>query len=315
MALEKVVVAGGTGFIGSRLVQTLVDRGVDVTVLTRNAASARHLPTNVKTQPWAPDPLKAVGGDWVGWQSTLEDADLVVNLCGEPVVARWTESGKQAIIDSRVKPTDALAEAIGKLPREKRPKCVVSTSGVGYYGVSDAARFTEQSSSGHDFLSDLCRDWEGATQPIADAGVRVVIMRTGVVLGTGGGALARMLPAFKFFLGGPVGSGRQWVSWIHVDDLVAMYIRAAEDSSVSGVYNATGPEPVTMGDMCAALARALNRPNLFPVPAIALKVLFGEGADVVLTGQHATPKRWLAEGFDFKYRDIDAAMRAIAKEA
>jgi uncharacterized protein len=315
MALERAVVAGGTGFIGSQLVRTLVDRGVDVTVLTRNAASARHLPAAVKAQPWAPDPLKAVGDDWVGWQSCLEDADLVVNLCGEPVVTRWTEAGKRSIIESRVKPTSALADAILKMPEDKRPKCVVSASGVGYYGVSEDARFTEDSSGGRDFLAVLSKDWEGAAKPIADAGVRLVIIRTGVVLGTSGGALARMLPAFKFFLGGPVGSGRQWVSWIHLDDLVAMYIRAGEDPTVSGVYNGSAPAPVNMNDMCASLARALNRPNLFPVPPIALKVLFGEGADVVLQGQHAAPKKWLSEGFEYKYGDIDTAMQAIAREA
>lgn len=316
MTLGKVVVAGGTGFVGSRLVRALVAKGADVTVLTRSQSSARHLPAKVTARVWTPDQETAVGDMSHGWEGVLEGTDLVVNLCGVPVVTRWTDTGKREIKESRVKTNSTLADAIVKMSPGNRPKCFVSASGVGYYGVSDDAIFTEESKPAkNDFLAEVSVAWEEAAKPIADTGVRVAIMRFGVVLGVGGGALARMLPAFKMFVGGPVGSGNQWVSWIHIDDLVNMIIRCGEDTSISGAYNATAPRPVTMGELSASLARSLNRPNLFPVPDFVLKTVLGESASVVLSGQQVLPKRWEKKNFEFAYPDIDSAMTAVAKEA
>lgn len=316
MSIGKAVVAGGTGFIGSRLVKALVDKGTSVTVLTRSASSASHLPKDVTVQTWAPDKLKAVGQDWLNWENSLKGADLVVNLCGTPIVAKWDEDGKRSIVESRLKATQALVDAIKALPVEDRPKCVVSPSAVGYYGVSDNAQFNEQASlARNDFLASVCEQWEAAAAPLRNLeGVRLVTVRIGVVMGLGGGAMARMLPFFQFFLGGPIGRGSQWVSWIHIDDLVNMFITAGESDTMTGVYNGTAPNPVTMSELSASLARALNRPNLFPVPGVLLKLVFGPAADVVLEGQRVLPEHWLADGHTFKYGTIDAAMSAIAKE-
>jgi uncharacterized protein len=317
MTLGRCVVAGGTGFVGTRLVRALVDSGADVTVLTRARSSAGHLPAGVTAQVWAPDKLAAAGDDWVGWQKALEGADLVVNLCGEPVVARWNEAGRKGILESRLKSTTAIAEAIAGMEAAVRPKCVVSTSAVGYYGVSEDAEFDEGASPAKgDFLADVSVKWEAAAAPIADAGVRLAVFRLGVVVGVGGGALSRMLPFYKAFLGGPIGSGSQWMSWVHVDDVVGMIMKTGEDEGISGVYNATAPKPVTMAEFSASLARALGRPNLFPVPGIALKIALGEASSIVLQGQKVLPRRWETDGsYTFKYPDIDSAMDAVARES
>lgn len=318
MTLSNVVVAGGTGFVGSRLVRALVSAGSKVTVLTRFRSSTGSLPKETEVVVWAPDKLAAVGDDWVGWERSLAGADLVVNLCGEPVVAKWDDAGKKSIIESRVKSTRTLAEAIAKMSEEERPKCFASASAVGYYGRSAAAVFDENASAAeNDFLADVCVQWEkAATEPLqAVEGTRVVIVRTGVVMGVGGGALARMLPAFKFFVGGPIGSGEQWVSWVHIDDLARIYIEAGENESMKGVYNATAPNPMTMGEVSQSLADALNRPNLFPVPGFVLKAVLGGASSIVLEGQKVLPKRLLAAGFKFKHEKVESAMQAVAEEA
>lgn len=313
MALDKVVVAGGTGFVGSRLVRALVADGASVTVLTRSISSGAHLPRAVTLQQWDPEGSM----DEAALADILRGADLVVNLCGAPVVSRWSAVGKAAILSSRVKPTSLIARAVTSLSESERPKCVVSTSAVGMYGSwpGECAVVDENGPVGPatDFLVDVCKQWEDAAAPMIDT-TRLVIMRLGVVLAPGGGALARMLPVFQLGAGGPVGSGAQLVSWVHADDVVKMIIAAAERTDVAGVYNATAPAPVTMGDMSISLARALRRPCLFPVPGLALRVAFGEGAQVVLEGQRVVPKRWLSQGYDFAFPTIDEAMGAVAKE-
>lgn len=314
MSLGKVVVAGGTGFVGTRLVRALVARGADVTVLTRARSSAGHLPAGVTARPWAPNKLIAVGDDWLGWQEALEGADLVVNLAGQPVVSRWSAAGKAAILGSRVDATTAIADAVAACT--VKPRVVVSASAVGFYGSSEEATFDEGASKAKgDFLAEVSERWEAAAEGVKEAGVRLVKLRFGFVVGVGGGGMSMMLPFFKFGLGGPVGSGRQWMSWVHVDDIVEMIVKAGEDESVEGVYNATAPEPVTMGEFSKALAKALRRPNLLPVPGIALKVLLGDASSVVLQGQRVVPKKWEDEGFKFQYPDIDSCMEAVAKEA
>lgn len=313
MALDKVVVAGGTGFVGSRLVRSLVADGVAVTVLTRSISSGSHLPRDVTLQKWAPDS----DADETKLGDVMRDADLVVNLCGQPVVSRWSESGKAGILSSRIKPTSLIARVVAGLPESERPTCVVSTSAVGLYGSWPATcpELDESSTAGaaSDFLVNTCKRWEAAAAPLSGV-TRHVTLRFGVVLAPGGGALANMLPVFQLGAGGPVGSGLQYVSWIHADDIVQMIKTAANQPDVSGVYNATAPNPVTMAEMSSALARALRRPCFFPVPGLVLRTVFGEGAQVVLEGQRVLPKRWLAQGYDFSFSSIDGAMAAVAKE-
>ncbi len=314
MALGKVVVAGGTGFVGSRLVQQLISEGSSVTILSRSEASSSQ-PLEVTTQKWAPS-----SDSESTLFDTLANADLVVNLAGAPVVSRWSKEGKAEILSSRVDSTSLIARAIAAMPEDTRPKCVVCASAVGYYGswpyLNGAPEVDEANEAGGeaDFLVDVCRQWEEAGKVAMDK-TRWVTLRLGVVIAPGGGAMLRMLPVFQAGLGGPVGNGMQAVSFIHADDLVGMILAAGKDASINGIYNATAPSPTTMAEMSKELAKALGRPCLFPVPAIALKLLYGDGAQVVLEGQRVIPTKWLARGFEFKYPTIDAAMKAVAEEA
>jgi len=304
MSLGKVVITGGTGFVGSRLIKTLLPSASEVSVITRTPG-AKALPLEVTQHSWDDDISSVVSG-----------ADVVVNLAGAPVVQRWTADGKESILSSRVSSTKALADAIEKLPESSAPRCVISASAIGYYGSwpNTCYDLTESSDSGgdSDFLVKVCKSWENAAAVITKS--RLVTLRIGVVLAPGGGACERMLPIFNLGAGGPIGSGKQAVSWIHADDLVEMIISAAGDESISGVYNATAPQPSTMSEMSVALAGALGRPCLFPVPELALKVLYGDGASVVTQGQRVLPKRWTDSGFQFKYENIEDAMKAVATE-
>lgn len=314
MSLSKVVIAGGTGFIGTQLSKALLSQSSSVTILTRKPPTSSKISANY--QSWSAKANESE--DLSEWEQALMDADLVVNLCGHPVVSRWTPEGKDLIVNSRVETTEALVNAIKKIPSERRPKCFIGSSAVGYYGVSQDAKFDETSAPAKgDYLSDVCVKWEKATTDglAGVEGVRTAIVRIGVVMGVGGGALERMLPAFKLFVGGPVGTGQQWVPWVHIDDLVRVFIQVGEDGSKTGAFNATAPTPVTMGELANALGKALGRPSLFPVPGFVLKLAFGEGADVVLQGQQVIPKRLTESGFEFTYADIDSAMKAVADVA
>jgi uncharacterized protein len=238
----------------------------------------------------------------------LEAADGVVNLAGEPIAEkRWSPDQLRRLEDSRLETTRALVEAMAALA--KPPAVLVNASAVGYYGTSLEQRFDETSPAGSDVLSRLCRDWEAAAEA-APAACRVVIVRIGIVLGPDGGALGRMLPVFRAGFGGPIGSGRQWMSWIHRLDLCRLITAALEDSSYRGPYNAVAPQPARMVDFAAALGRTLGRPSLLPVPAPVLQLLLGDGASVVLEGQRVLPGRLDEQGFDFRYPDLSAALAA-----
>ena len=303
----KVAVTGGTGFVGSRLVERLQSLGHEVILLTRNPRPAQQMfPKEVYTgvQVVAYDPMQL--GDW---QQVLVGCEGVVNLAGEPIAeARWTPEQKQTILNSRVVTTQNLVEAMRQA--DPHPRVLVNASAIGFYGTSEVATFDESSSSGDDFLAQVCQQWEAAAKAAESRGTRVVILRLGIVLGPGG-ALAKMLPPFRMFAGGPIGTGRQWFSWIHRDDVVDLIVTALTDSSWQGIYNATAPHPVRMTELCKQLGRVLNRPSWLPVPSFALEALLGEGAKVVLEGQRVLPSQTLAAGFKYEYPDLPQALEQV----
>jgi uncharacterized protein (TIGR01777 family) len=286
----NVVVAGGSGFIGTPLVRALLARGADVAVLSR-------------------DPARVRDGRGVGWAAVGEavrEADAIVNLAGENVGGgRWTAARKQRILQSRLDATRKLVEALRAAP--ERARTFVNASAVGFYGLHGEEALDESAPSGSGFLAEVTRQWEAAARE-GDAFARLVILRFGVVLGEGG-ALAKMALPFRLGVGGRVGSGRQWLSWIDRDDVVRMILWALDNEAVRGVYNATSPEPVTNAEFTRALGRALHRPALLPAPAFALRLLFGQMADeMLLEGQRVLPARAAREGFVFEYPNLDRAL-------
>jgi len=297
---ETVAITGATGLIGQRLVSKLASQGARVKVLTRNPSSAQAKFVGVRN-------VTFVGPS--DWETSIAGCTAVVNLAGEPIANRWDDRVKAEIVRSRVDTTKRLVKAINALEPSKRPKVFLSSSAIGFYGSSETATFNESSPSGNDFLADVCRKWEAAAN---EAQVdRVVIIRTGIVLAKEGGALGKMLPVFQLFAGGPLGSGRQWFSWIHRDDLVRLMTDALKDKKFKGVYNGTAPNPVRMGEMCAELGNILGRPSWLPVPGFALQTLLGEGAMVVLEGQKVLPGRATEAQFQFQYSDIRSALRSL----
>ncbi|MEG4227540.1 TIGR01777 family oxidoreductase [Microcoleus sp. N9_B2] len=303
----KVAIAGATGFVGSRLVEKLQAAGHQVVVLSRDAAKAgRVFPAsaypNLEVVAYTP----AESGDW---QKSIAGCDAVVNLAGVPIAEeRWTEARQQAILDSRRLTTAKLVEAI--VNANPRPSVFVSASAIGYYGTSETAEFDETSLAGNDFLAAVCKDWEAAAQPAKNAGTRLAILRLGIVLGMGG-ALAKMLPPFKLFAGGPLGTGKQWFSWVHREDVVDLILYALQNSQVEGVLNATAPNPVRMNELCQTLGEVLKRPSWLPVPGFALEMLLGDGAKLVLEGQRVLPKQTLASGFQYQYPTLKLALEEI----
>ncbi|MBD1908634.1 TIGR01777 family oxidoreductase [Funiculus sociatus GB2-A5] len=294
----KVAIAGGTGFVGSRLVERLLAEGHQVLILTRNPASVKPAPS-VEVVAYNPKESGA-------WQQSISGCDAVVNLAGEPIAEkRWTPEHKQEIINSRKIGTQKIVEAISKA--NPKPSVLVSASAIGYYGTSETATFEESSPSGNDFLAQVCQEWEAEAQKVKDTGTRLVIVRIGIVLAMGG-AIGKMIPPFKMFAGGPIGTGKQWFSWIHRDDLVNLILFALQQREVEGVLNATAPNPVRMNEVSQTLGEVLNRPSWLPVPAFALEVLLGDGAQVVLEGQQVLPKRTITQGFDYQYPSLKQAL-------
>lgn len=305
----KVVITGATGFVGSYLVKRLQEAGDRITILTRNADRAsRVFPKSAfpNLEIVSYNPLES--GDW---QKVISGCDGVVNLAGAAIgEGRWTAERKQEIINSRKIGTQKLVEAIAKA--EQKPSVLVNASAVGYYGTSEAATFEENSPPGNDFLSEVCIAWEAEAQKVKDLGVRLAILRLGVVLGMGG-AIAKMLPIFKLFAGGTIGTGKQWFSWVEVDDVVNLIVATLKRPEMEGVYNATAPNPVRMADFCHALGDVLHRPSWLPVPAFALELLMGDAAMVVLEGQKVLPNRTLESGFAYKYPDLKPALKSFLK--
>ncbi|MCW3064584.1 MAG: hypothetical protein JWN32_1756 [Solirubrobacterales bacterium] len=296
----RVVLTGASGLVGSNVVAALKRRDDDVTVLSRRPEKARER-LGVDAQGWDPNAGAAPA-------AALAGADAVIHLAGEPVAQRWTEASKRRIRDSRVHGTRNLVAGIRAA--EPGPRALVSASAVGYYGPRGDEEIGESEPPGDDFLAAACREWEAAAAEAAADGVRVVTVRTGVVLDPAGGALAKMLPPFKLGIGGPVAGGKQWLPWIHVDDVVGIYLAALDGESWSGPVNAAAPAPATNAEFSKALGRALHRPAFAPVPGFALKVLYGDMAQIVTTGQRVVPKRPLALGYAFQHPALDEALRS-----
>ena len=296
-----IAVSGGSGFLGRALERVLSLQGHRVSVLTRQARPGH--PTDIA---WTPD------GHVGPWAQALSGVDVVVNLAGEGMAdRRWSAARKASLVKSRLDATSSLVKAVQQVPNG--PRVFVSASGVGYYGHTGDARLTEDAPAGRDFVATMAAHWEAAAAPAADVG-RLVMLRTGLVLGHEG-ALAKMLLPFKLGVGGRLGSGRQWMSWIHVDDWAMLAARLITDPHAHGPFNLTAPEPVTNAEFTTALGRALHRPAVLPVPAFALKLALGEMAELLLTGQRAVPAKALAAGFGFRYPELDQALVAALRAA
>nr|XP_011458296.1 PREDICTED: epimerase family protein SDR39U1 homolog, chloroplastic isoform X2 [Fragaria vesca subsp. vesca] len=298
-----VSVTGATGFIGRRLVQRLHADNHSVHVLTRSRSKA-ELIFPVKDFPGI------VIAEEPEWKDSIRGSTGVVNLAGLPISTRWTSEIKKEIKQSRIRVTSKVIDLINDLPDAVRPSVLVSATAVGYYGTSETRIFDEQSPSGNDYLAEVCREWEGTALKV-NQDVRLVLIRIGVVLGKDGGALAKMIPLFMVFAGGPLGSGKQWFSWIHLDDIVNLIYEALTNPSYKGVINGTAPNPVRFAEMCQHLGKVLGRPSWLPVPDFALKAVLGEGAAVVLDGQRVLPLKAQELGFSFKYSYIKDALKSI----
>jgi hypothetical protein len=304
----RIFVMGGTGLVGTRLIRRLLERQDQVVLLTRRP--------EVAEQKWEKQ-CTIVTGDPMQtgpWMDAVQDCDAVVNLVGEGIFnRRWSEDFKQLLRDSRVKSTEHAAQALARGPRTAAgaAKVLVNASAVGYYGPHGDEELTEDSPAGDDFLAHLCVAWEKAARGVEASGVRLLMVRVGVVLDREGGALKQMLRPFKMFVGGKVGSGRQWMSWIHHADLVGLILLGLDNSAATGPMNGTAPNPVTNRDFSKALGRALHRPSFMPTPRFMLRVMLGEVAHVVTTGQRVLPRKAQALGYSFKFPEVDAALQDV----
>jgi uncharacterized protein (TIGR01777 family) len=297
----KIIVTGGTGFIGRALVDEMVRLGHELVVLTRKAD--RYSLPSVRFVEWD---ARSLGP----WQAEFLSADAVVNLAGEPIAeGRWTESRKRVLLTSRILATRLVVAALAG--RATALPVLISASGIGYYGASDDRLLDEGSPLGQGFLADLSAAWETEALRAGQSGTRVVLLRTGMVLEQDGGALPKMLLPFRLFAGGPVLPGTQWVSWIHRIDLIGLINWAITTPTVSGSVNAVAPESVTMKTFCATVGKVLHRPSWFPVPGLALRLALGELGTLMTTGQRVDPAKALAGGYVFRYPTLEPALRAI----
>ncbi len=307
----RIIIAGGTGLIGRALIDWLAPAGHEIIVLSRHPEGAR-LPQAALPALW--DGISV--GDWA---RLVDGADVVVNLAGENIAgtgaipARWTKARKRRILESRVNATNALVSAMAQA--QTRPKVLVQGSAVGYYGGrNDDAVLDESAPPGDDFLADVVARWEAASKPVEEMGVRLAIARTGLVLSATGGSLPRTLTPFKFFLGGPLGNGRQWWPWIHIRDEVRALAFLMMEERASGPFNLTAPNPVTNREFALILGKVMGRPAFLSAPAFALRAGLGEMADLLLKGQRAVPKRLLELGFQFEFPDLEPALRDLFRK-
>jgi uncharacterized protein len=294
----RVTVTGATGRIGRRLVAALKQRGDEVTALSRDPDKASEL-LGVEAMAWN---IKEDAAP----KEALAGRDAIVHLAGEDVGQRWSPKVKAEILDSRERGTRNIIHTI--FDTKPRPKALICASAAGYYGAREDEIIDESAAPGRDWLAEVVARWERQADT-AKIGMRTVLVRTGIVLDAGGGALAKMLPPFKAGVGGPIGSGKQYMPWIHLDDVVGIYVAAIDNPTFQGPINASAPEPVTNKAFAKALGRAINRPAVAPIPAFSLKLLYGEMSQVVLTGQRMVPGRAAELGYEFKHPDLDEALR------
>jgi uncharacterized protein (TIGR01777 family) len=297
----RLTLTGATGPIGRRLVEALRRRGDEVTVLSRRPERAREA-LALEAHGW--DPMSAAAP-----AAALAGRDAVVHLAGESVAQRWTEASRRRIHDSRESGTRNLVAALRDIPDGERPRVLVSSSAVGYYGGRGDELVDESTPPGDDFLARVCVAWEREALAATALGLRVVVVRTGVVLSPDGGALQKMLPFFRLGVGGPVAGGRQYLPWVHIDDVVGLYVAALDREAWSGPVNGSAPEPMTNREFARRLGRALRRPAFAPVPGLAVRLLYGDMAAIVTEGQRAVPKRPLELDYAFRHADLDEALR------
>lgn len=301
----KVIITGATGFIGRVLSRRLVEAGYDVVALSRDPESGRRLlGHDIEILEWD-------GRSAKGWGGQADGACAIINLAGEGIASgRWTEKKKQRIVKSRLDAGRALMDAITRA--KSKPKAVIQSSGIGYYGSRGDESLDESSSAGKGFLPDLAREWEESTRGVETLGVRHVTIRTGIVLGSDGGALPRLLTPFRFFVGGPLGSGKQGFPWIHIADEIEAIRFLMESQELRGAFNLTAPEQISMKQFCRTLGRVMGRPSWFRVPGFLLRLLYGRMADeALLSGQKAIPQKLLAAGYRFRYPDAESALSQI----
>ena len=303
---KKIIITGATGLIGKRLCTAITARGDKLTILTGNTSKASTIIKGAQ---------EFINWDYnkpAGWEKYIDGKDAVIHLAGASIAGkRWNDDYKKIIYDSRIVSTKNLVEAISKA--QYKPAVFISSSATGYYGNAGDETLTEESKSGNDFLSEVCKAWEGEAAKAEHYNVRRVSIRTGIVLSKDGGALKQMLTPYKLFLGGPLGSGRQWFPWIHIDDLINIYLYALDNPSIVGAVNAAAPNPVTMNEFARTLGKVLHRPSIFRVPLPVLKIAAGKAAEAVAASQRAIPKKLLDNEFKFKFEFIAEALMDTLK--
>lgn len=297
---------GGTGFVGTQLISRLSQDGHEITILTRSLKGAKKASPGISYLEG--DPTRKGP-----WQQSIKDHEAVINLAGASIFSKWTDEHKRAIRESRVFTTQNIVEGIP--PHREKPFTFFSTSAVGYYGFCGDEELTEESPPGTDFLARVAIEWEGEALKAQAKGVRVVITRFGIVLGEKGGALGQMIPLFKKYIGGPIGSGKQWFSWVHIKDLTEAFIFLIKHPEISGPVNLCAPNPVRNRDLAKALGEALQRPSLMPAPGFMIKLVLGEFGSVILKGQRVIPEKLLKHGFIFSFPDIRQALQSLVSSS
>ena len=302
----KILITGGTGFVGTQLNSRLIQDGHEVTILSRSAKRSGEVPRGISYLQGDPTQKGP-------WQEAIKNHDAVINLAGASIFSKWTEEYKKTIRESRINTTRNIVEGIPSHPQ--KPFTLFSTSAVGYYGFCGDEELTEESPHGEDFLARMALEWEGEALKAREKGARVVITRFGIVMGEKGGALGQMIPLFKKYIGGPIGSGKQWFSWVHIKDLSEAFAFLLKHPEISGPVNVCAPNPVRNKDLAKALGKVLHRPSFMPAPGFMVKLVLGEFGSVILEGQRVIPKRLLDSGFAFQYPEIDKALQGIVSQS